>query len=64
MASNTTGWKTEKSRLEGLNIEERRNNYSCGEKFIPLTQIPTWKSYFHENEKSLTEKGTYIFLVT
>ena len=53
-------WQSERKRLEGLSQEERRKNYYCGDKFIPLSEIPTWKEYFLENEKSLTEKGNYI----
>jgi len=49
-------WQSERKRLEGLSQEERRKNYYCGDKFIPLAEIPTWKEYFLQNEKSLTEK--------
>ena len=50
-------WQSERKRLEGLSQEERRKNYYCGDKFIPLSEVPTWKEYFLQNEKSLTEKG-------
>ena len=53
-------WQSERKRLEGLSLEERRKNYYCGDKFIPLSEIPTWKEYFLENEKSLTEKGILL----
>ena len=54
------GWKNEKTRLENLSLDERRHNYFCGEKYVPLSQLPTWKEYFHENQKSLTEKGKIV----
>lgn len=53
MASN---WTTEKSRLEKLALDERRKQYSCRDAFVALDCIPTWRQYFHQHEKSLTEK--------
>ena len=52
----TNNWKSEKTRLSELNLENRRKEYSCGDKFVPLDQIQTWQNYFHDNEKALTEK--------
>ena len=52
----TNNWKSEKARLSELNLENRRKEYSCGDKFFPLDQIQTWQNYFHDNEKALTEK--------
>ena len=53
----TPRWKKEKTRLESLSDEDRRANYFCNDDFIGLSDIPTWKEYFEQHEKSLTEKG-------
>ena len=55
MASGTN-WKEEKLRLEKSSLEDRQENYFCRDKYVPVTQIPTWSEYFQQNEKSLTEK--------
>ncbi len=55
MAAST--WSTEKARLASMSLEEKRRDYFCGEKFVSLNDIPTWREYFKENEKSLAEKG-------
>jgi len=52
----TPRWKKEKTRLESLSEEDRRANYFCNDEFIGLSDIPTWKEYFEQHEKSLTEK--------
>ena len=48
-------WQSERKRLEGLSQEERRKNYYCGDKFIPLSEIPTWKEYFLETLGRIAE---------
>ena len=53
----TPRWKKEKTRLASLSDEDRRANYFCIDDFIGLSDIPTWKEYFKQHEKSLTEKG-------
>ena len=59
----TPRWKKEKTRLESLSDEDRRANYFCNDDFIGLSDIPTWKEYFEQHEKSLTEKGIYNFFL-
>merc|ERR1712018_32126 len=49
-------WSSEKERLASLSQEDRRKEYSCGNKFVPLSEIQTWREYFKENEKALSEK--------
>ena len=56
----TPRWKKEKTRLESLGEEDRRANYFCNDDFIGLSDIPTWKEYFEQHEKSLTEKGIIL----
>ena len=41
-------------RLAGLDLEGRRQGYA-GTKFVSLSEIPTWKQQYKENEKSLLE---------
>jgi len=47
-------WKKEKERLAGLDLDGRRIGYA-NIKFVPLSDIQTWKQQFKENEKSLLE---------
>eukprot|EP00088_Acartia_fossae_P022751 TRINITY_DN23873_c0_g1_i2.p1 TRINITY_DN23873_c0_g1~~TRINITY_DN23873_c0_g1_i2.p1 ORF type:complete len:239 (-),score=39.05 TRINITY_DN23873_c0_g1_i2:228-944(-) len=35
-------WAQEKERKLGLSLEERRKEYHCGDKFIPLSDIESW----------------------
>ena len=57
-------WETEKEHLAGLSQEERRKNYFCKEKFVQLSEIKTWKEYFKEDEKKLSEKGMILCICT
>ena len=41
-------------RLAGLDLAGRREGYA-GTKFVPLSEIPTWKQQYKENQKSLLE---------
>ena len=50
----TSKWAEEKNRLKELSVEDRRKGYHCGNKFVPVDQIPTWREYF--KQKSL-KKG-------
>ena len=50
-------WETEKEHLAGLSQEDRRKKYFCKETFVQLSEIQTWKEYFKEDEKKLSEKG-------
>ena len=50
-------WETEKEHLAGLSQEDRRKKYFCKENFVQLSEIQTWKEYFKEDEKKLSEKG-------
>jgi len=44
-------WKEEKARILALPMEERRKLYTCGDQFVPLSQIPTWsEQQAKENE--------------
>ena len=51
-----TNWKEEKLRLEKSSHETRQANYFCGDKFVPISEIPSWSKYFQNNKKSLSEK--------
>lgn len=53
-------WETEKEHLAGLSQEERRKKYFCKENFVQLSEIQTWKEYFKEEEKKLSEKGIVV----
>lgn len=55
-ADSGTNWKDEKLRLEKSSLEERRQNYFCQEKFVPITEIPTWSEYFAKNAESFDEE--------
>ncbi len=50
-------WQDEKQRLSKLSQDDRRKNYYCGSSFVPVSEVPTWKKYFFDNQKSLAEKG-------
>jgi len=54
MASGTN-WKEEKLRLEKSSLEDRQQNYFCREKFVPITEVPTWSEYFEKNKESFEE---------
>lgn len=45
-------WKHEQS----LSLEERRQRYKCGSKFVALDKIPHWESVVEET----LEKGTFF----
>jgi len=48
---NMKDWKEEKARILALPMEERRKLYTCGDQFVPLSQIPTWsEQQAKENE--------------
>ena len=55
MTASGTNWKEEKLRLEKSSLEERRQNYFCQEKFVPITEIPKWNEYFFQNGESFEE---------
>ena len=55
MTASGTNWKDEKLRLEKSSLEERRQNYFCQEKFVPITEIPKWNEYFFQNGESFEE---------
>ena len=55
-------WETEKEHLAGLSQEDRRKKYFCKENFVQLSEIQTWKEYFKEDEKKLSEKGIVVVL--
>jgi len=44
-------------RLTHLSLEERRKGYFCPNNYKELSTIQTWRQYFEENEKTLSEKG-------
>jgi len=58
-------WKEEKARILALSVEERRKLYTCGEEFVPLSQIPTWSGQVEAelNEKKTTGKDSEPKLV-
>jgi hypothetical protein len=62
MASNSSSdnWEMEKKKLANLPLAERRKNYFCRDKYVPVSQVPTWRDYFNEQQKSLTEKGIFL----
>ena len=53
-------WETEKEHLAGLSQEDRRKKYFCKDEFVQLSEIQTWKEYFKEEEKKLSEKGIIV----
>jgi hypothetical protein len=53
-------WEMEKKKLANLPLEERRKNYFCRDKYVPVSQVPTWRDYFNEKQKSLTEEGIFL----
>ena len=53
-------WETEKEHLAGLSQEDRRKKYFCKDEFVQLSEIQTWKEYFKEEEKKLSEKGIVV----
>merc|ERR1712198_352451 len=46
-SSTMSSWKAEKERLAGLDTESRRKEYTD---FVPLSDIPSWKQYFTDNQ--------------
>jgi len=48
-------WKEEKARILALPVEERRKLYTCGDEFVPFSEIPTWSN---QVEEELTKKKT------
>ena len=48
MTASGTKWKEEKLRLEKSSLKDRRQNYFCRDKFVPITEVPTWSEYFEE----------------
>jgi O-acetyl-ADP-ribose deacetylase (regulator of RNase III) len=56
MTASGTNWKEEKLNLEKSSLVERRQNYFCKDKFVPITEIPTWNEYFEKNGKSFEEE--------
>lgn len=55
MTASGTNWKEEKLRLEKSSLEDRRQNYFCKDKFVPIAEIPTWSEYFEKNGESFEE---------
>ena len=53
-------WETEKEHLASLSQEDRRKKYFCKDEFVQLSEIQTWKEYFKEEEKKLSEKGIVV----
>jgi len=47
-------WREEKARILGLPLEERRKLYTCGDQFVPLSQISTWSEQQAKSQE--TEK--------
>jgi len=41
-------WKEEKARILALSEEERRKLYTCGDEFVPLSEIPNWSEQIEE----------------
>jgi len=53
----SSDWKTIKGELAEMSREDRRKRgYHCGEKFVQLQSVPTWKDYFLDKEDALKEK--------
>merc|ERR1712106_631223 len=50
-------WKEEKARILALSVEERRKLYTCGDKYVPLSEISTWSEQVKskENEEKSDE---------
>jgi len=40
----TMSWQEEKERLAGLSQEDRRKEYFCGDEFVKLEEVNTWKT--------------------
>jgi len=55
---NMKDWKEEKARILALSVEERRKLYTCGDKYVPLSEISTWSEQVKskENEVKSNEK--------
>merc|ERR1712037_377626 len=51
-----TNWKEEKLRLEKSSHETRQANYFCGDKFVPITEIPSWSKYFQNNKNPFQKR--------
>jgi len=45
-SDNGSNWKKEKERKLNLSREDRRKEYSCGDAFVPLSDIATWRTDF------------------
>eukprot|EP00090_Calanus_glacialis_P005142 TRINITY_DN13950_c0_g1_i1.p1 TRINITY_DN13950_c0_g1~~TRINITY_DN13950_c0_g1_i1.p1 ORF type:complete len:272 (+),score=60.28 TRINITY_DN13950_c0_g1_i1:69-818(+) len=49
-------WKVEKERMLSLSLEERRKEYSCGDSYIQLSDVETWKDVGKSEKIDLTDK--------
>jgi len=50
---NMKDWKEEKARILALSVEERRKLYTCGDKYVPLSEISTWSEQVKSKENDV-----------
>ncbi|CAG0888777.1 unnamed protein product [Cyprideis torosa] len=47
--SSARHWSTVKDELLQMPLDEKRRLYRCGDKFVTLDDVPTWKEYVAQN---------------
>jgi len=52
-------WKEEKARILALPLDERRKLYTCGDQFVPLSQISTWSEQQAKSQETEEKPADY-----